>query len=142
MSKENEIEQVESNIGRPKVKIDRIAFDALMDIPFATVHAIAGVFKCSEKTIQRYVNSEYGLTFDQLKAEKSENIKLKLGGKQYEVAMKGNVPMLVWLGKQYLGQSDKQEIKSDQKHSFENVTDNDLDSAINEKIKKLQISDV
>lgn len=142
MSEENEIEQVESNMGRPKVKIDRIAFDALMDIPFVTVHAIAGVFKCSEKTIQRYVNSEYGLTFDQLKAEKSENIKLKLGGKQYEVAMKGNVPMLVWLGKQYLGQADKQEIKSDQKHSFENISDSELDASIDERIKKLQKSDV
>ena len=30
--------------------------------------------------------------------------------KQYELAMKGDRTMLVWLGKQYLGQSDKQEI--------------------------------
>lgn len=142
MSEENEIEQPESKMGRPKVPINRDSFDALMDIPFVNVKAIAGVFRCSEKTIQRFVNSEYGMTFDQLKEEKSENMKLRLGGKQYEVAMKGNVPMLVWLGKQYLGQADKQEIKSDQKHSFENVSDSDLDKSIDEKIKKLQISDV
>lgn len=142
MSEENEIEQVESNMGRPKVKIDPKSFDALMDIPFVTVKSIASVFGCSEKTIQRYVNSEYGLTFDQLKAEKSETMKMRLGGKQYEVAMKGNVPMLVWLGKQYLGQADKQEIKSDQKHSFENVSDSELDASIDERIKKLQKSDV
>ncbi len=142
MSEENEIEQTESKMGRPKIPIDPKAFDALMDIPFVTVRAIAGVFACSEKTIQRYVNSVYGMTFDQLKEEKSENMKLKLAGKQYEVAMRGKVPMLVWLGKQYLGQSDKQEIKSDQKHSFENVSDSELDKSIDEKIKKLQISDV
>lgn len=136
----SEIEEQEPTMGRPKVKIDAKSFDALMDIPFVTVKSIASVFGCSEKTIQRYVNSEYGLTFDQLKLEKSETMKMRLGGKQYEVAMKGNVPMLVWLGKQYLGQADKQEIKSDQKHSFENISDSDLDESINEKIQKLQIS--
>ncbi|HUX65577.1 MAG TPA: hypothetical protein VMV42_00385 [archaeon] len=30
--------------------------------------------------------------------------------KQFEVAMSGNVGMLVWLGKQYLDQRDKQEV--------------------------------
>lgn len=30
-----------------------------------------------------------------------------LRGKQFELAMKGNVPMLIWLGKQLLGQSEK-----------------------------------
>lgn len=29
--------------------------------------------------------------------------------KQHEVALKGSVPMLIWLGKQRLGQSDKPE---------------------------------
>ena len=36
--------------------------------------------------------------------------KIALRRKQYDVAMSGNVTMLLWLGKQYLGQSDKQEI--------------------------------
>ncbi len=34
-------------------------------------------------------------------------LKQKLKRKQIEVAMKGNVSMLIWLGKQYLDQSEK-----------------------------------
>ena len=41
--------------------------------------------------------------------EKEEKIALKK--KQFDMAMKGNVPMLIWLGKQYLGQMDKQEVE-------------------------------
>lgn len=35
------------------------------------------------------------------------NLKKRLKRKQIEVAMKGNVVMLIWLGKQYLGQTEK-----------------------------------
>lgn len=37
-------------------------------------------------------------------------MKCRLRKKQIQLAMKGNLGMLVWLGKQYLGQSEKQEI--------------------------------
>ena len=37
--------------------------------------------------------------------------KKELENRQWEVAMDGNVQMLIWLGKQELGQSDKQEIE-------------------------------
>jgi|TARA_Y100000593_G_C4189406_1_gene276085 hypothetical protein len=42
--------------------------------------------------------------------------KLELKQKQWDVAMEdGNVQMLIWLGKQYLGQSDKpSDIKEDE----------------------------
>ena len=33
--------------------------------------------------------------------------KKELEDKQWEVAMDGNVPMLIWLGKQHLAQCDK-----------------------------------
>ena len=34
------------------------------------------------------------------------NLKTRLKRKQIDVALKGNVPMLIWLGKQYLDQKD------------------------------------
>jgi hypothetical protein len=34
---------------------------------------------------------------------------MKLLQKQFDVAMSGNVALLIWLGKQHLNQSDKQE---------------------------------
>ena len=35
---------------------------------------------------------------------------MSLRRKQFETALAGNVTMMVWLGKQYLGQKDKTEI--------------------------------
>jgi len=35
--------------------------------------------------------------------------KKELEDKQWEVAMSGDTKMLIWLGKQYLAQSDKQD---------------------------------
>ena len=37
--------------------------------------------------------------------------KIELRKKQWEIAMDGNVKMLIWLGKQYLGQSESPEVK-------------------------------
>ena len=44
---------------------------------------------------------------DKLKISDSE--KLALRKKQFDVAMQGNVQMVIWLGKQYLEQSDTQD---------------------------------
>ena len=41
----------------------------------------------------------------------SNEEKIALRKKQIEMAMDGNVQMLIWLGKQYLGQQDKQEVE-------------------------------
>lgn len=41
------------------------------------------------------------------------NLKQRLKKKQISVALGGNVSMLIWLGKQYLGQADKSEESGD-----------------------------
>ena len=46
--------------------------------------------------------------------------------KQFEIAMTGNVSMLIWLGKQRLGQIDKQEIKTKETPSFSNNRESKL----------------
>lgn len=100
-------------MGAPKKEIDKDLFEVLMGIPFVDSESLAAVFKVSTDTISRFVKAEYSVTFAELKAQKRGNIKLKLAAKQYEVAMKGNISMLIWLGKQYLGQAEKQEVKSE-----------------------------
>lgn len=37
---------------------------------------------------------------------------IRLGKRQFQLAMEGHPGMLIWLGKQYLGQSDKQEVET------------------------------
>lgn len=96
-----------AKMGRPEIHIDKPTFETLMGIAFVTEAIIGEFFKVSESTLIRWVRREYGTTFDNLKQQKQKNLKLKLAGKQYETAMKGNVSMQIWLGKQWLGQSDK-----------------------------------
>lgn len=99
-------------VGRPEIpwtKKEEDIFNGLMGIPFVTQEAICAVMGMSYSTLQRKLKENYGMNFDQLRQEKREGMKLKLAGKQYEVAMKGNVSMLIWLGKQWLDQKDKQE---------------------------------
>jgi len=43
------------------------------------------------------------------------NLNQRLKKKQIQVALSGNVSMLIWLGKQYLGQADKVEETGDYK---------------------------
>lgn len=45
-----------------------------------------------------------------------------LRSKQYEVAMSGNPTMLIWLGKQELGQTDKQELTGHLEHEHTDLS--------------------
>ena len=101
-------------MGRPKLlendEKTKKQFEVLMGIPFVTSKIIADFFGVENSTFIRWIKQNYDLTFADLKAQKQEGLKLKLAGKQFEVAMSGNVTMLLWLGKQYLGQKDNHEI--------------------------------
>lgn len=80
----------------------------------STVEEIAYVHGCSTKTIQRRYMEAYhaGLA----------DLKIAIRKKQIEVALsgdKGSATMLIWLGKQLLGQSDKVETRD----TTEKITD-------------------
>jgi len=95
-------------MGRPRIEIDWVEFDKLCTMQ-CTLVEIAGWFECSEDTIERRIREKYDCTFAELFTQKRSKGKISLRRKQYETALKGNVAMLIWLGKQYLGQSDKQD---------------------------------
>ena len=94
--------------GRPKIKIDWAEFDKLCTMQ-CSLREIAGWFDVSEDTIERRVVETFGITFAEQYDKKRARGKIALRRKQYDVAMSGSVPMLIFLGKQYLGQSDKVE---------------------------------
>ena len=93
---------------------------------------------CSEETIFRLaaicctmneISSVSGLSVDTLERRYAEIIKrgreigkATLRREQYRLAMNGNPTMLIWLGKQLLGQSDRLEVQQAPGDSF------DLDS--------------
>lgn len=68
------------------------------------VEEIANIVGCHRNTIHNRFAGE-------LERGREEG-KMSLRRKQFEVALSGNVSMLIWLGKQMLGQTDKQEINA------------------------------
>jgi hypothetical protein len=97
-----------SVMGRPRIEIDFKEFDKLCGLQ-CTLEEIAGWFNCSVDTIENRVKEVHGVTFSEYYSQKRSSGKISLRRKQYEAAMAGNTALLIWLGKQYLGQSDKQE---------------------------------
>ena len=54
-------------------------------------------------------------------------MRINLLKKQYDVAMSGNVSMLIWLGKNELGQVDKVESKIDATSIQINIDNSDVE---------------
>ncbi|MDD5391106.1 MAG: hypothetical protein PHD37_17345 [Gallionellaceae bacterium] len=98
--------------GRKKIDIDIRTLDKLCEMQ-CTIIEIAGFFNVSVDTIERRVKEASGIRFADYFEEKRGAGRASLRRRQFQLAMKGNGTMLVWLGKQYLGQTDKQEVKQE-----------------------------
>jgi hypothetical protein len=99
--------------GSKKVEINWEEFDKLCYIQ-CTLREIASWFNCHHETIENKVKEEKGMKFAEYFELKRGVGKIALRRAQYRKAVHdGNVPLLIWLGKQYLNQSDKQEIVSE-----------------------------
>lgn len=104
----------ETKTGRPRIDLDEEKFTSwdLLDsmIIWASEEYCAEQLKISVDTLARRLK-EKGYSFAEYKNKRQEPMRINLLKKQYDVAMQGNVSMLIWLGKQHLGQSEKNESK-------------------------------
>lgn len=99
-----------AKMGRPMVKISKEDFEKLCSMQ-CTLVEIAGFFDCSEDTIENWCKKTYrGQTFSEVYKRKSAKGKISVRRKQFQVADQGNATMLIWLGKQYLGQKEYQDV--------------------------------
>lgn len=105
--------------GRPKKEIDETQFTKLCGLQ-CTEEEIAGFFDCSVDTIERWCKRELKETFAEAFKKRSVGGKVSLRRYQFELAKK-SAAMAIWLGKQYLGQTDKQDIKTEI-YTFEDKT--------------------
>ena len=110
-------------MARPKKDLDDVKFSGWDQLDALIVWS-SQAYCCeklgvSEKTLARLIKEKSGLSFSQYKDQKKEPLRINLLKKQYDVAMAGNVSMLIWLGKQHLGQSDKKEVEQNQTISIE-----------------------
>jgi len=112
-------------MARPRIAINWSEFDKLCNI-HCTLVELAEWFGCSEDTIERAVRREHKLSFAEYYKRKSSRGKISLRRKMFETAQSGNVIMMIWLSKNWLGFRDKPEeeppppllISSSQKISF------------------------
>ncbi len=99
-------------MARPKANIDWQHVGKLLEAG-ASVVGIAATIGIDEATLYRRCLTDNKInfaTFSQQKKAKGDEL---LRVAQFNTAMKGNVTMQIWLGKQRLGQSDKIENKND-----------------------------
>jgi hypothetical protein len=89
-------------MGRPKLDIDGVEVGKLARMGASNVD-IADFFGCDEGTIRR--------RFSEILTKGRAERKIALRVWQWKAAEAGNVAMLIWLGKQELGQADRVEAK-------------------------------
>lgn len=97
-----------SKRGPKFTSIDWTTLDKLCGMQ-CTKTEIADFLEISEDTIERAIKREFKVNYAEYYEQKAAKGRISLRRKQYDVASSGNVTMLIWLGKQYLGQSDKLE---------------------------------
>lgn len=117
--------------GRPKADISEEHVVALAKAG-CTVEEMAAFLKVNKKTLER----RFGKAIED--GRLTRNVSLRR--KQVELAMNGDRTMLIWLGKQLLGQSEKSQItgKDDgpikHQHDVQAMTDEQLDKEIEKLI--------
>jgi hypothetical protein len=100
-----------TNRGRPKKDIDLAAVKQLAGMQ-CTDEEMAAVLGISHDTLNRRKQSDPAFV-EAMQAGKAHG-RSSIRRQQFATAMKGNVPMLIWLGKQYLGQREKFEEAAEQ----------------------------
>lgn len=101
-------------MGRKPKYIDWDRVDELLQHQWP-ISEIASFCGLSEANFHLKARKKYKGNFrDHHESKKAEGIG-RLRTKQYQLALDGNVTMLIWLGKQLMGQSDKSEVKNEGK---------------------------
>jgi len=111
-----------NKVGRPKLELDEKQVRDLASLN-VTVKDMARVLQCSKSALEN--------NYLDVINEGRANLKHSILRKQYEVGITDkNVTMLIWMGKQHLGQADKKAVEIDDRRTAEQLTDGELTSII------------
>ncbi len=92
-------------MSRQRVEITERIFNGLCEI-WATEAEIAHVFGCSVDTLERWCKRELGCSFAEAYKNRASFGNISLRRSQLRLSEK-DASMAIWLGKVYLGQTDK-----------------------------------
>lgn len=91
--------------GRPQKEINKEIFEKLCSLQ-CTIKEITSFFDITDKTLSSWCRKTYGMKFSEIFAIKRQKGFVSLRRTQFELAEK-SAAMAIFLGKQYLGQTDK-----------------------------------
>ena len=94
-----------AKLGRPRKEINKQQFENLCGLQ-CTEEEVASFFDCSVDTVERFCKREYKATFAEVFKIKRGIGKISLRRSQMKLAEKYPA-MAIFLGKQYLDQTDK-----------------------------------
>lgn len=119
--------------GPKTIEIEWEKVDQLARI-HCTHEEVASVLNCSVETLQRRCKDDHDEEFAEYYRRKREGGKASLRRRQWNMA-ETNPAMAIWLGKQYLGQTDNQKIEQtavnvnlDAQVDLSSLTDDELDT--------------
>lgn len=98
-------------IGRPQAIIDWRKVDNLLVAGSSGVQ-IAGELGINPNTLYEHTLREKGIPFSEYSQQKYSKGESLIKAKQFEVGMKGNTTMLIWLGKQRCDQRENDNTKA------------------------------
>lgn len=92
-------------MGRPRKEINQTEFEKLCGLQ-CTKEEMCGWFDVTDKTLESWCKRVYKKGFSEIFSEKRSKGKISLRRTQFKLAEKSPA-MAIFLGKNYLGQSDK-----------------------------------
>jgi hypothetical protein len=120
--------------GRPLKVIDYKKLDAMCAI-HCTGEECAAILDMDYDTMNRTLKKDGHKGFTEYFRIKGSSGKMSLRRKQYDHAMSGNATMLIWLGKQWLGQSDK--VESDMNEEAQPMT---INFSVSPELKEIKVT--
>lgn len=101
--------------GRPpaaQLAIDKEELIKLLRL-YPTRKEASDWFDVSESSMDRFVANNFQMNYEALRQKSFTKTRMQIKKAQIEAALNGSNVMLIWCGKQYLGQMDKMEQKTE-----------------------------
>jgi AraC-like DNA-binding protein len=104
-------------MGRPSKKNDVDQLESLMRLK-PTLADTAAFFKCTERTIERYIRDNFDKTFFDFRHENMVHTRLSLVREAIKQAQSGNTAMLIFCLKNLCGWTDRVEVGTEPIQTF------------------------
>ena len=102
-------------MARPRIEVDDDEWAKISKLAqiFCTGAEICNILNYDYQTLDRRCLERWQMRFAKYIKKHADNGRASLRRQQYQKAVEGSIPMLIWLGKQELGQKDKNELSGE-----------------------------